>query len=95
MLLSRQEIEAIVNAALKKVLPKLKVEKVIADVGDVYLDPSVEIVVVVAKGKSVNLSGDQLAAMQEDVQAALLTQGDQRFPIIRYRTVSEARKSPA
>ena len=95
MPLSRQEIEAIVNAALKKALPKLRVDKVVVDVGDVYLDPSVEIVVIVSRGKSVSLSGSQLAAVQEEVQTALLAQGDQRFPIIRYRTVSEARKSPA
>ncbi len=38
MPLSRREIEAIVAAALKKVLPKLEVEKIVADIGDIYLD---------------------------------------------------------
>jgi hypothetical protein len=90
--LSAGEIVAITRAALKTVLPRTKIDKIVIGGSDSGFDPGVRITVVVSAGNSVNLKGEQLTKIVQIVSGEMFKKGDSRFPYFRYLTAQEMKQ---
>jgi hypothetical protein len=90
--LTSSEIEDIVRAALKAVLPRTKIDRIKIGENDLGPDPGVRITVVFTAGDSVNLTGQQLVSVQQQVIDKMSEEDDDRFPYLRYLTAKEAKQ---
>ncbi|HEY4116096.1 MAG TPA: hypothetical protein VGM17_18710 [Rhizomicrobium sp.] len=86
------EVVAIARAAVKSVLPRTKLDKIVLGGDDFGFDPGLRITIVLSKGSSVNLTGEQLSRIQQAISAELWKRGDERFPYLRYLTLLEAKQ---
>lgn len=90
--LSADQIVAITRAALKSVLPRTKIDKIVIGGSDFGFDPGIRITVVVSAGSSVNLKGEQLTKIVQIVSGEMFRKGDNRFPYLRYLTAQEMKQ---
>ncbi|HEY4943677.1 MAG TPA: hypothetical protein VII56_19780 [Rhizomicrobium sp.] len=92
-MLTHKAVRELVKDVLTRVLPKTEVSKIdVRDYADAIGEDSLEITIILAKGKVVGLSGRDLTKALGEIQTSLSRQGDDRFPNLRYLTAHEAKQ---
>ena len=93
-MLAEKTIRSLIQDVLAKALPKTRISDVeVRDYADSTGEQALEIMIVLSKGKSVDLNGAELAKILENIHDALLERGDLRFPYVRYLTAAEAKQA--
>jgi len=86
-----QAVIDITRDAIKSVLPRTKVDRVEVGGADFGSENGINITVVLSKGSSVHLTGEQLSRIQQRVAGEFWKKGEERFPYLRYLTAQEAK----